>query len=150
MRERREGWSRREFVGRLTLAGTAGLFGLRSEMAAAEPPPETKTLTLLNRPLLCVAPQYVAEELLQAEGFKEVRYLKVPTLEGIDLALASGEADLSIVYVPQAVARIDAQDPIVVVAVVHVGCIALFGNDRVRTVSDLKGKTIVTNQIGGA
>jgi hypothetical protein len=36
--------SRREFATRLTLAATAGLLGLRSEAAAAEPPPETTTL----------------------------------------------------------------------------------------------------------
>ena len=147
MSDRRESWNRREFV-QLTLAGTAGLLGLQAEQGAAEPPPETRKLTLLNRPILCVAPQYVAEELLQGEGFDEVRYLKVP-LEGVEPALASGEADLSMVYVPPAVARIDAGDPIVLVAGVHVGCIEVLGNDRVRTVSDLKGKTILTNKVGG-
>ena len=40
-----EGWSRREFLG-MTLAGTAGLLGLKPESLAAEPPPETTTLRL--------------------------------------------------------------------------------------------------------
>ncbi|PYM46493.1 MAG: hypothetical protein DME14_18005 [Candidatus Rokuibacteriota bacterium] len=61
-------WDRREFLRGAALAGTAGLVGLRSDRALAEPPPETKRIRLLNRPTLCEAPQYVAEELLQGEG----------------------------------------------------------------------------------
>ena len=58
MRRRVDGWSRREFLG-LTLAGTAGLLGLKPESLAAEPPPETTTLKLVQAPGdLCVAPQY--------------------------------------------------------------------------------------------
>ena len=84
-------WSRRAFLGGLTLAGTAGLLGLRPRPAVAEPPPETTKLTLVQVTGLCVAPQYVAEELLEGEGFTEVRYIKT---EGADeyRILASGEA----------------------------------------------------------
>jgi NitT/TauT family transport system substrate-binding protein len=46
-----EGWSRREFLGP-TLAGTAGLLGLRPDPEAAEPPPETTTLRLGRNPSL--------------------------------------------------------------------------------------------------
>jgi NitT/TauT family transport system substrate-binding protein len=43
MRERRTGrWSRREFLGGLTAAGTAGLLGLRLRSVAAEPLETTK------------------------------------------------------------------------------------------------------------
>jgi hypothetical protein len=45
-KRRAESWSRREFLGRLTLTGTAGLLGLRARPVAAEPPPETTTLKL--------------------------------------------------------------------------------------------------------
>src|SRR5262249_11669162 len=77
MRERRspmrtpqaEGWTRRRFLGGLTVAGTAGLLGLPARPVAAEPPPETTRLRLVRGPGLCVAPEYVAEELLQGEGF---------------------------------------------------------------------------------
>jgi hypothetical protein len=41
-----EGWTRRAFLGRLTLAGTAGLLGLHPRRVGAEPPPETPTLKL--------------------------------------------------------------------------------------------------------
>lgn len=71
-----EGWSRRDFVRGLTLAGTAGLVGLRSGQADADPPPETTRLRLYEGPVTCLAPQYVAQELLLSEGFTDVRYAK--------------------------------------------------------------------------
>ena len=39
--QRSEGWSRREFLAKATLAGAAGILGLESSSLAAEPPPET-------------------------------------------------------------------------------------------------------------
>jgi hypothetical protein len=35
---------------------------------------------------------------------------------------------------------IDSGEPIVILAGVHVGCFELFATERVRTISDLKGK----------
>jgi len=74
--QRPEGWSRRKFLGGLTLAGTAGLLGLHPMPVAAEPPPETTMLRLTQTPAICLAPQYVAAELLRGEGFTEVQYVK--------------------------------------------------------------------------
>jgi NitT/TauT family transport system substrate-binding protein len=74
--QRADGWTRRRFLGGLTLAGTAGLLGLHSRPIAAEPPPETTTLRLLDVPTLCWAPQYVAEELLRVEGFSQLQYIE--------------------------------------------------------------------------
>src|SRR5262249_11520244 len=73
--QRSEGWSRREFLRGLALAGTAGLVGLHSRLLAAEPPPETTRLRLHKMVGICVAPQYVAEELMYLEGFTEVQYV---------------------------------------------------------------------------
>ena len=49
-----EGWSRREFVSGVTLAGTAGFFGLQPEAAAGEPPPETRTIKLIKISGICI------------------------------------------------------------------------------------------------
>jgi histidine kinase/DNA gyrase B/HSP90-like ATPase len=67
--------SRRRFLGGVTLAGTAGLLGVSPRRAAAEPPPETTRLRLANDPVLCFAPQFVADELLRLEGFTDVQYI---------------------------------------------------------------------------
>ena len=72
-----ERWTRRAFLGRLTLAGTAGFLGLHPRLVAAEPPPETTRLRLGKTPGIRIAPQYVAEELLHLEGFTEVHYVAV-------------------------------------------------------------------------
>lgn len=87
--------SRRRFLGGLTRTGTAGLLGLRPRQVAAERPPETTTITLVQMASICQAPQYIAEELLRAEGFMEVHYVKKPGAKGIESALASGEANIN-------------------------------------------------------
>ena len=72
-------WSRRRFVTTLATAGIAAL--LRTPALADEGPPETTTVRLRLDPGICVAPLYVAEELLRAEGFTDVRY--VPATSGL-------------------------------------------------------------------
>jgi NitT/TauT family transport system substrate-binding protein len=74
-----EGWTRRRFLDGLTVTGTMGLLSLRPRPTAAEPPPETTTLRLLKETgRICWAPQYVAEDLLRAEGFTDVTYVDFP------------------------------------------------------------------------
>ena len=75
----------------LTLAGTAGLLGLPARRVAAEPPPETTRLRLVRNPGICVAAEYVAEELLLGEGFTEVQYVKQAADAEKGPALAAGE-----------------------------------------------------------
>lgn len=147
-RRQTEGWSRREFLGGLILAGAVGFLGLRPESVAAEPPPETTTFRLVQAPGdLCQAPKYVAEELLRSEGFTEVQYIKKDGGRGFEVALASGEANINMCFAPDAVIRLDAGDPIVILAGGHIGCFELFGTERVRAVRDLKGKTVAVPEL---
>jgi hypothetical protein len=54
-----ESLNRRDVVSGLTLVGAAGFLGIGSELAAAEPPPETtRRLRLLKAPSLSLAHQY--------------------------------------------------------------------------------------------
>ncbi|MGE4094417.1 MAG: ABC transporter substrate-binding protein [Candidatus Binatia bacterium] len=144
------GWSRREFLG-VTLAGAAGLLGLKPEPLAAEPPLETTTLRLIQFPPddFCMAPQHVAEHLLREEGFTDVQYLKKDEMPEFHMALASGEANINMLFVPDAVIQLDAGDPIVFLAGGHIGCFELFGSNQVRTVRDLKGKTVAVPDLRG-
>ena len=131
---RAEAWTRRGFLGGLAVSGAAGLFGLDAP-AAAEPPPETTRLKLLKFPSLCLAPQYVAEELLRGEGFTEVRYLEFPE-EGIAAygRVASGELDISQGFIAPSVVQVDQGAPIVFLAGVDVGCFELFAAEGVRAI----------------
>jgi NitT/TauT family transport system substrate-binding protein len=137
--QRADGWTRRRFLGGLTLAGTAGLLGLRARPSAAEPPPETTTLRLIEIGASCVAPQYIAEELLKAEGFTDVRYLG-----GVDpwRALASGTFDIASPFLPTTLGLIDTGAPVVFLAGGHIGCIELFAQHSIRSLRDLKGKIV--------
>jgi NitT/TauT family transport system substrate-binding protein len=80
--------SRRRFLRTVAVVTGAGFTGVRH--VAAEPGPETQRLRLLRTGSICWAPQYLAEDLLYAEGFTEVRYVDMPT-GAVSTRLASGE-----------------------------------------------------------
>ncbi len=56
------GWTRRAFLGGLTVAGTAGLLGLHQGLVAAEPPPETTRLRLHEVGMIKSVPQKIIAE----------------------------------------------------------------------------------------
>jgi NitT/TauT family transport system substrate-binding protein len=142
--------SRREFLCGLALAGAAGSLSIQPGRAAAEPPPEISTLKLIQIPGICIAPQYVAGELLAAEGFTDVQYLKREAGLGTAKALAGGDADITLNFVAPFIIQADAGDPIVMLAGVHTGCFELFGTERIHSVRDLKGKTVAVDGLGSS
>ena len=145
-------WSRRRFLGGLTLAGTAGLLGLHPGSVVAEPPPETTRIRLHKMAGICIAPQYVAEELLHAEGFSEVQYVETKVTEltrAIYHLLASGDLDISMAFAPPLIIQVDTGAPVVLLGGVHVGCFELFGTERVHAIRDLKGKSVAVPEHGG-
>jgi NitT/TauT family transport system substrate-binding protein len=143
-----ECWTRRRFLGGLTLAGTAGLFGWHPRRAAAEPPPETRRLRLDQTGAICVAPQFVAEELLRGEGFTDVYYVKTGGPPGTLKAMGAGELDITTTPVWTSLTHIDAGAPMVFLAGLHIGCFELFGTDRIRSIGDLKGKRVAVTVLG--
>jgi NitT/TauT family transport system substrate-binding protein len=145
-----EGVNRRAFLYTTAMSGTTALLGAPTPPVAAEPPPETTTLRLVKIPSVCQAPQYVAGELLQAEGFTDVQYVRKAGALGITEALAAGEADINNHFAAPSIVRIEAGDPIVILGGLHIGCFELFGTDRVRTIRDLKGKIVAVLEIGSA
>ena len=92
----------------------------------------------------------MAEELLRLEGFTEVHHVKKPGSQGIESALASGEADINMYFVAPTILRLDAGDPVVILAGGHIGCFELFGSEGVRALRDLKGKTVAVPVLGSS
>jgi NitT/TauT family transport system substrate-binding protein len=133
--------TRRRFLATLSLAGAAALARM-PRAPAAEDRPETTALRLLHKPSICGAPQYVAEELLRAEGFTDIRYIKLASSAEVNDAIMHGRADFDAHFAPQWASAIDGGGAVSVLAGVHVGCFVLFGNDRVHSISDLKGKSV--------
>ena len=72
--------NRRDLLLAGACAASTALFGsvvarLRAE--EANPPPETTTIRLAKNPSICIAPQYVVSDLLNAEGFANVVYVEI-------------------------------------------------------------------------
>ena len=137
-------FSRRKFISGTTALGAASLLCL-PRPAAAEPPPEITRIRLVDVPLLCIAPQYLAEELLRAEGFSSIEYVKA---ESAPHAIAAGAADMSQYGAPESIPLLDEGKPIVVVAGIHAGCWELFANERVHSIRELKGKRVAIMDYG--
>jgi NitT/TauT family transport system substrate-binding protein len=89
--------TRRNFISGIAGAATAGL--VRAPRAAAEEGIlETTTVRLEKDPGICRAPQYVAEALLRAEGFTDIRHVKRGSSAEINEALAKKQADFGTHY----------------------------------------------------
>ena len=74
--------TRRRLLTDLAFVGAAGIGGVglsslsgSGQSRASEPPPEITTVRLAKTPITCVAPQYVAAELLRIEGFTDIQYV---------------------------------------------------------------------------
>ena len=156
---RRESLSRREF---LRIAVSVGAVGAGAVLLGAcgsddgnssspstpgiviDPPPETTTIRLPKDVLqLQLAPLYLAEQFLPAEGFTDVQYIDVPPFGGARQKLVAGEVDIGLESASSVLAAVDRGDQqIVILAGVQRNAFQLFGNDRVQSLRDLKGKRI--------
>src|SRR5262245_21848412 len=116
---------RRRFLATLSSAGVAGLICGSKSLAQAEPP-ETDTSRLAKNRSLCVAPPYVSEEVVRAEGFADVRYVMSDAGVRQAKAIASGEIDFTLHFSAPLLIPIDAGEKITIIAGVHAGCFELF------------------------
>ena len=133
--------TRRGFLTTLSGAGAVGLFRA-PQVLAAEGPLETTSVRLFKSSLICsAAPQYAAEELLRAEGFKEVAYIEVPRAEA-QQAFADGAVDFSVTFAVNHIQAIDHGAPITILAGVHGGCYELFAREGIGSITELKGKQV--------
>jgi NitT/TauT family transport system substrate-binding protein len=139
---RKQVFGRRAFLRAAAATGTAAVLGLRSRRARAEPAPETTTLRLLQFPSGCQGPLHVAGELLRAEGITDVQYVRVDNTQSFSRELEARTVDLGLWFSAPLIAEIDRGADIVTLGGVHAGCFVLFGNRGVRSIRDLKGKTV--------
>src|SRR5690348_14647 len=85
--------TRRALLARAS-ALAAAAFLAPSRVGRAEAPPETTRIRLINAPAMCLAPQFLAEDLLHAEGFTQVEYVQLNGEIGPGI-LANGRADIA-------------------------------------------------------
>jgi NitT/TauT family transport system substrate-binding protein len=124
----------------LSSAGAAVLVSA-PKSDAAEGRLETTTIRLVKNAGTCLAPQYVADELLRAEGFTDIQHvMRSPAV--MAKAIGRGEVDLSLHFAALLIPAIDAGEAITVLAGVHPGCFELFAHEHIRSIRDLKGKKV--------
>jgi len=138
--------TRRRLLAILSSATAASFLG-GPRISAQEAPPETTTIRLGKIPGVCIAPQYVAEDLLRSEGFNSVRYVELLSANVYD-AFAASTIDISMAFIAPYIIQMDAGVPLVLLGGVHAGCFELFGTDRVKAVRDLRGKTVAVPELG--
>ncbi|MHB9448920.1 ABC transporter substrate-binding protein [Mesorhizobium sp. RSR565B] len=135
--------TRRRFLAGAAMVGAAGIVGL-PESLHAEPPLETTTVRLpwWVDTSYCWAGAYIAGELMRAEGFTDVRYVKGD--KSIDQSewIARGETDFSVNFPPNQITSIDAGVPIKVLTGLHSGCLELIARENIRSVTELRGKRV--------
>lgn len=144
-----KGLDRREFLSRTFLTGTAMYLGFGCDLghAAVEPPPEVTTLRIRQWKPACWAPIHVAEPLLREEGFTDIQYPDGPGPKSIGM-YERGEIDLSPAFAPLDMVNIEkSNSPMKFLAGLHVGCYALVGSEKVKSVRDIKGKTVWTGSV---
>ena len=131
--------TRRRFLAGASLAG--GPLLVRAQTAFnANDALETTSVRIVNDGSVCIAPLFAAEELLQAEGFTNVRYVKA-IAERQHEAVIRGELDFCVTFL-SGILAVDSGAPIVVLGGVHAGCFELFARGNIGTVGELKGKSV--------
>jgi NitT/TauT family transport system substrate-binding protein len=135
--------TRRRFLTTVSMTGAAG-FLCSPPLLAAEETLETTTVRLVYDHSICIAPILVAEELLRAEGFTDIRYVDMPWTGWQQLlpVLPSATADFRLITPWNAAIRIDKGEAITVLGGTHIGCFELFAREGIRNVADLKGKSV--------
>src|SRR6478672_5712229 len=78
----------------LRIAAGSVLGGGWLRAVAADPPPETTRIRIQDAPIACFAPLYIAQALLQAEGFTQVEYVTTSMTTGPGLLLGEGKLDI--------------------------------------------------------
>ena len=82
----------------------------------------------------------MAEDLLRAEGFTDIRYVAVPKSFTIPELVARGDCHFANTFAGTLVSHMDNGLPITGLSGVHSGCYELFAHEPVRTISELRGK----------
>ena len=136
--------TRRRLLATLSSATAASLFD--GMVSGQEAPLETTTIRLGKIPGVCIAPQYVAEELLRGEGFTDVQYVEL-SAANVYTGFTAGTIDISMAFIAPYIIQLDAGLPLVLLGGVHAGCFELFGTERVRAIRDLKGKTVAVPEL---
>jgi NitT/TauT family transport system substrate-binding protein len=132
--------TRRRFLAGLSGIGAAAV--LRATAVAGEGPETTSVRVAKSYPVTCLAPTNAADELLRAEGFTDIRYVEAPAGAPVYKAMTAGELDFAANLPLAQIEAIDRGAGVTVLGGLHVGCYELFAQGGIRSIADLKGKSV--------
>jgi NitT/TauT family transport system substrate-binding protein len=96
--------NRRLFLSMLSSAACASLIG-GSNVGAQDEGLETTTIRIGKISGICIAPQYIADALLRAEGFTDIRYVQADAGAPAARTLVRGDTDLTSNFSPTLIAH---------------------------------------------
>ena len=137
--------NRRDLLVAASCAASTALFWstvARLMAEGANSPLETTTVRLAKNPAICIAPQYVVSDLLNEEGFTNVVYVQSDTGVELSKALANRDLDFTLNFSGPLLLQVERGLSITILAGIHVGCFELFAKEGIRSVADLKGRTV--------
>jgi NitT/TauT family transport system substrate-binding protein len=88
------------------------------------------------------------EALFEAEGFTDVQF--VGEAARADRTLASGDAQMGMLFLGPFLLHLDEGAPLVILSGGHVGCLELFAHEPIRSIRDLKGRSVAVYALGTA
>ena len=135
--------NRRRFLATASAAGAIGLAGAAKPLHA-EPPLETTSVRLPRwvGASYCWAAEYIAGELMRADGLTDVRFVEADRSVDQSVWIARGETDFDLNFPPKQIASIEAGVPIKVLTGLHSGCLELIAKESIHGVADLRGKRV--------
>jgi NitT/TauT family transport system substrate-binding protein len=90
----------------------------------------------------------VVEALFEAEGFTDVQF--VGEAVAADRTLVSGDAQMAMIFLGPFLLRLDEGAPLLILSGGRVGCLELFAHEPIRSVRDLKGRSVAVFALGNA
>jgi NitT/TauT family transport system substrate-binding protein len=140
----------RRRVMQLASAAMFAEFARMDNSFARDEPPEITKVKLAKIPGVCIAPQYLAEDLLYSEGFTDVSYVESEPGSATTANTASGIVDFSLNFVTSSIISIDQGGDLTLLGGIHSGCFELFVRNDINRLLDLRGKSIGVSALGSS
>jgi NitT/TauT family transport system substrate-binding protein len=97
----------------------------------------------------CLAPQFLAADLLRADGF-DVQHVQLASDAEVVPALGAGDIDLTMGAAANTIIESDTNTSFVHLGGIHVGCHELFASPGIRSMRDLQGKRVAVAALGSS
>ena len=129
-------------TGTLLQACSKSTGGSQDSSVKVDGPLETTSIRMFSLPPFnCFAGMYMADPFLREEGFTDVQYPRHSPMDFFQ-RFKAGEVDFGVGYAAVLSPFIAKDDPYMMLGGVHLGCWQVIATGDIKTMRDLKGKTV--------